>query len=149
MDEGVKASITRQTMQKSPKATNLESQFTITKKESKKFSEIDSLPPLSESSQKKQSKKAADLVKEKKDQDKKGPQAIIIGFDEVDVKATNPFQNKPVLKARDKKDLMNRSKSTKGTTPSVKGGTPSQNTTAFAQRRSPDQRITNSKINSL
>jgi hypothetical protein len=53
MDEGVKASITRQTMQKSPKATNLESQFTITKKESKKFSEIDSLPPLSESSQKK------------------------------------------------------------------------------------------------
>jgi hypothetical protein len=31
-------------------------------------------------------------VKERtKEQDKKGPQAIIIGFDDVDVKANNPF----------------------------------------------------------
>ena len=41
MDEGVKASITRQTMQMSPKATNLESQFSISKKDSKKYADLD------------------------------------------------------------------------------------------------------------
>ena len=58
MDEGVKASVTRQTMQKSPKATNLESQYTISK--AKKF-DIEELSQPTAISQKQQSKKKENI----------------------------------------------------------------------------------------
>ena len=49
MDEGVKASVTRQTMQMSPKATNLESQYSIKKQDSRKYQDFEknnkSIPP--------------------------------------------------------------------------------------------------------
>lgn len=64
-----------------------------------------------------------------KDQDKKGPQAIFIGFEEDDQAALrDPFQKKPALKSREA--AAQRSKSTKGTKITPAAGT----------RRSPDAR---------
>lgn len=67
-------------------------------------------------------KNSSDQNKAEQEQDKRGPQAIYIGFD--DNKMQDPFSKKPALRKRDndvqlvpksnKYALVNRSKSTKG-----------------------------------